>query len=208
MPSRKLMPSAMPRCWARSSNRSQTPCFAQRSNRCAAGHHEPIRRECWCHFAPFWCRQKIAVMVRCNSFGVLPRHRLDQRLPNRPRQLWAASLWEVKARRRRLFMQDRVAASAGLFFDSLLFLMACRGRSGARGGGWGRKRPVLPAPGDSRRSWDGAAGMPMCCAISCAGMSSRTGRTRTRCRSLTRPASWSRARRPAVLRGSTPARGL
>src|SRR3954463_11771073 len=33
---------------------------------------------------------------------------------------WAASLREVKARMRPLFMQDRVAASAGLFLDGLL----------------------------------------------------------------------------------------
>jgi SRSO17 transposase len=35
-------------------------------------------------------------------------------------ELWAASLREAKARMRRLFTQDRVAASAGLFLDGLL----------------------------------------------------------------------------------------
>jgi SRSO17 transposase len=35
-------------------------------------------------------------------------------------ELWVASLREVKARMRRLFTQDRVAASAGLFLDGLL----------------------------------------------------------------------------------------
>src|SRR4051812_40581249 len=36
------------------------------------------------------------------------------------RELWAASLREVKARMRPLFTQERVAASAGLFLDGLL----------------------------------------------------------------------------------------
>src|SRR4051795_821043 len=35
-------------------------------------------------------------------------------------ELWTASLWEVKARMRPLFTQERVAASAGLFLDGLL----------------------------------------------------------------------------------------
>jgi SRSO17 transposase len=35
-------------------------------------------------------------------------------------ELWAASLREVKARMRPLFTQERVARSAGLFFDGLL----------------------------------------------------------------------------------------
>src|SRR3954469_6785103 len=35
-------------------------------------------------------------------------------------ELWAASLREMKARMRPLFTQERVAASAGLFFDGLL----------------------------------------------------------------------------------------
>ena len=35
-------------------------------------------------------------------------------------ELWAASLWEVKARIRPLLMQKRVAVSAGAFLDGLL----------------------------------------------------------------------------------------
>lgn len=35
-------------------------------------------------------------------------------------ELWACSLREVKRRMRPLFMQERVAASAGLFLDGLL----------------------------------------------------------------------------------------
>jgi SRSO17 transposase len=35
-------------------------------------------------------------------------------------ELWARSLWDVKARMRPLFTQERVAASAGLFLDGLL----------------------------------------------------------------------------------------
>ena len=60
VPSMKLMPSAMSCCWTRSSRRSQTPCFAQRMNNCAASHHGPSSAGMLRHFAPFWCRQKIA----------------------------------------------------------------------------------------------------------------------------------------------------
>ena len=35
-------------------------------------------------------------------------------------ELWASSLRDVKARMGRLFTQERVAASAGLFLDGLL----------------------------------------------------------------------------------------
>jgi len=35
-------------------------------------------------------------------------------------ELWATSLWDVKARMRGLFTQERVAASANLFLDGLL----------------------------------------------------------------------------------------
>jgi SRSO17 transposase len=35
-------------------------------------------------------------------------------------ELWASSLRDVKARMRPLFMQERVAASAGNFLDGLL----------------------------------------------------------------------------------------
>ena len=76
VPSRKVMPSAMSCCWTRSSRRSQTPCFAQRMKSCAASHHGPNSAGMLRHFAPFWCRQKIAEIVRRNSFGgVLPRGR-------------------------------------------------------------------------------------------------------------------------------------
>ena len=63
VPSRKLMPSVMSRCWTRSSRRSQTPCFAQRMKSCAASHHGPNSAGMLRHFAPFWCRQKIAKIV-------------------------------------------------------------------------------------------------------------------------------------------------
>src|SRR3954447_21851986 len=76
VPSRKVIPSAMSCCWTRSSRRSQTPCFAQRMKSCAASHHGPNSAGMLGHFAPFWCRQKIAEIVRRNSFGgVLPRGR-------------------------------------------------------------------------------------------------------------------------------------
>src|SRR3954452_6702549 len=76
VPSRKVMPSVMSCCWTRSSRRSQTPCFAQRMKSCAASHHGPNSAGMLRHFAPFWCRQKIAEIVRRNSFGgVLPRGR-------------------------------------------------------------------------------------------------------------------------------------
>jgi hypothetical protein len=45
-------------------------------NNCAANHHGPNSAGMLRHFAPFWCRQKIAEMVRRNSFGgVFPRGR-------------------------------------------------------------------------------------------------------------------------------------
>ena len=50
-------------------------------------------------------------------------------------KLWAASLREVKARMRPLFTQDRVAASAGLFLDGLLWGGAAQDRLDARRGG-------------------------------------------------------------------------
>ena len=40
--------------------------------------------------------------------------------------LWASSLRDVKVRIRRLFTQDRVAASAGLFLDGLLGDERCK----------------------------------------------------------------------------------
>src|SRR3954465_3310263 len=96
-------------------------------------------------------------------------------------ELWAASLREEKGRRRPLFTQEGVAVSAGLFLDGLL------GRSGARQAGCGPRRRVIPVPGGSRRSWGGAAGMPMLCAILCASMRSNTWQRMTRFWSLTRP---------------------
>ena len=122
------MPSAMPRCWARSSNRSQTPCFAQRSNGCAAGHHGPNSAGMLVPFRPILVppeNRRDGPPQLLRRLAARP-HRLDQRLPNRPRQLWAAS--------------------AGLFLYSLLFLMACWGRSGARRGGWGREAAGASGP--------------------------------------------------------------
>ena len=69
VPSMKVMPSAIPRCCTNSSRRSQTPCLAQRMNNCAASHHGPSSAGMLRHLAPFWCRQKIAEMVRRSSFG-------------------------------------------------------------------------------------------------------------------------------------------
>ena len=65
------MPSAMSCCWTRSSRRSQTPCFAQRIKSCAASHHGPNSAGILRHFAPFWCRQKIA------EIGWKPLHILN-----------------------------------------------------------------------------------------------------------------------------------
>jgi len=49
---------------------------APRMKSCAASHHGPNSVGILRHFAPFWCRQKIAEIVRRNSFGgVLPRGR-------------------------------------------------------------------------------------------------------------------------------------
>ena len=70
------MPSATPRRWTKSSRRSQTPCFAQRRNSCAASHQGPSWGGMPRRLAPFWWRQRIAEMVRRNSLGgVLPRGR-------------------------------------------------------------------------------------------------------------------------------------
>jgi hypothetical protein len=48
-----VMPSAIPRCWTKPSRRSQTPCFAQRMNNCAASHHGPSSAGMLRHLAPF-----------------------------------------------------------------------------------------------------------------------------------------------------------
>ena len=61
-----------------------------------------------------------------------------------------------------LFPQGRVAASAGLFLDSLP-------GNARRKSGWMRAEAAGdPARGGGRRSWAAAAGRPMRCAISCA----------------------------------------
>ena len=73
------MPSAIPRCCCtKSSRRSQTPSFDQRRKVCAAFHHGPSSAGTLRHLAPFWCRQKIAEIVRrrCRS-AVFPCGRCD-----------------------------------------------------------------------------------------------------------------------------------
>src|SRR3954447_1903286 len=73
VPSRNVIPSWTPRCWARSSRRSHTPRWAQRMNICAARDQGPRSAGMGRHLAPFSCRQTIAEMVRRRSFGcVLP----------------------------------------------------------------------------------------------------------------------------------------
>src|SRR3954464_1703569 len=72
-PSRNVMPSWTPRCWAKSSSRSQTPRWAQRMKVCAARDQGPSSAGMARHLAPFACRQTIAEIVRRRSFGaVLP----------------------------------------------------------------------------------------------------------------------------------------
>src|SRR3954465_12632018 len=73
VPSRNVIPSWTPRCWARSSRRSQTPRRAQRMKVWAARDHGPRSAGMARHLAPFSCRQTIADSVRRRSFGcVLP----------------------------------------------------------------------------------------------------------------------------------------
>src|SRR3954453_12982124 len=73
VPSRNVIPSWTPRCWARSSRRSQTPRRAQRRKVWAARDHGPSSAGMARHLAPFSCRQTIADSVRRRSFGcVLP----------------------------------------------------------------------------------------------------------------------------------------
>ena len=82
-------------------------------------------------------------------------------------ELWASSLRTVKARIRPLCRQDRTAASAGLFLDTLL-------GPERRKTGWMRAEPlVVRVPGASRRSSIGAGGMLLRCAILCAPMRSK-----------------------------------
>src|SRR3954447_23082382 len=73
VPSRNVMPSWTPRCWARSSSRSQTPRWAQRMKVCAARDQGPSSVGMARHLAPFACRQTMAEIVRRRSWGgVLP----------------------------------------------------------------------------------------------------------------------------------------
>ena len=57
-------------------------------------------------------------------------------------KLWASSLRAAKARMRPLFMQERMAASAGLFLDGLLGGRTSQDRR--RVGGGGRSRSLAP----------------------------------------------------------------
>src|SRR3954447_3097052 len=73
VPSRNVIPSWTPRCWAKSSSRSHTPRWAQRMNICAARDQGPSSAGMARHLAPFSWRQRMAEMVRRRSFGcVLP----------------------------------------------------------------------------------------------------------------------------------------
>lgn len=73
-------------------------------------------------------------------------------------ELWALSLRDVKARIRPLFTQERVAASASLFLDSLL-------GPERRKTGWMRAEAAeIPARGVSRRSSAMGGGTRMPCA--------------------------------------------
>ena len=75
-------------------------------------------------------------------------------------ELWASSLRDVKARIGRLFTQDRVADSAGLFIDGLL-------SSEQRKTGWLRAEVAGdPGHGDNKRSSGAADGMPRISATS------------------------------------------
>jgi hypothetical protein len=80
-------------------------------------------------------------------------------------ELWASSLREAKARMRPLFLQERMARSAGLFLDGLL-------GAERRKTGWIRAE---------------AAGDP--CATSCASMRWTRSATRMPCSLWTRRAS-------------------
>ena len=97
-------------------------------------------------------------------------------------ELWASSLRDVKARIRPLFLQKRVAASAGKFLDG------CSGTNRARRAGCARKRPAIPARGVSRRSLAVAGGTRKHCATSYAITRWKRSLTRLRFLSSTRPA--------------------
>jgi hypothetical protein len=89
VPSMTVIPSAMPRCWTRSSRCSQTPRLARRMNNCAASHHGPSSAGMLRHFAPSWCRQRsprsFAAAPSAPSYlaAALPR----SAFPNRPRRV-------------------------------------------------------------------------------------------------------------------------
>ncbi len=90
-------------------------------------------------------------------------------------EFWASSLRDVKARTRRLFTQERVAASAGLFLDGLL-------GDERRKTGWMRAE-AAGDPGPWRQQailGRTADGTQMRCAMLCGTMSSSTSRPTTR----------------------------
>jgi hypothetical protein len=64
VPSRKAMPSSTPRFCAMASSRSHTPSRDRRMKVCAAIHQGPNSSGRERHLAPFWCRQKMAPIVR------------------------------------------------------------------------------------------------------------------------------------------------
>ncbi len=63
------MPSSTAPACATASMRSQTPSRAQRMKVWAAIHHGPSSAGSERHFAPFWCRQRIALTVRRRLLG-------------------------------------------------------------------------------------------------------------------------------------------
>jgi hypothetical protein len=69
VPSRKAMPSSTPRACAIPSSRSHTPSRDQRMKVCAAIHQGPNSSGKARHFAPFWCRQMMAEIVRRRLLG-------------------------------------------------------------------------------------------------------------------------------------------
>jgi hypothetical protein len=100
----------------------------------------------------------------------------------------------------RLFTQERVAVSAGLFLDGVL-------GDKCRKTGWMRAEAAGdPGPWRQQPFWAVADGTRMRGATSCGTMSSNTWRPMMRCWSSTRLASSSRAARLAMMVGNTPAR--
>ena len=96
-------------------------------------------------------------------------------------ELWASSLRDVKGRIRPLFLQERMAQSAGLFLDALL-------GPERRKTGWMRVEAAGdPGPGVSRRFLVERNGMQTRCAMSCATMWSRRWPHRMPFWSWTRP---------------------